>query len=74
MLRKGDIIYMATDGLVDIANPDRISFSSLRLKQFLAVHYHLPLSEQKEALEKEIDNFRQGVEQRDDVTFVCVKI
>ncbi|MCS7004765.1 MAG: SpoIIE family protein phosphatase [Cytophagales bacterium] len=73
-VRKGDTMFLTTDGVADLINPMRQSYGTGRLKEFLANHYHLPFSELYPLLEEEFNNFQQGAEQRDDVTLLGLRI
>jgi serine phosphatase RsbU (regulator of sigma subunit) len=74
LLPKGAAIYLTTDGLVGLASPDGTKFSSLRIKDFFDKHAHLPMLEQKKLLEKTISEHQQGIEQRDDMTIMGIRL
>ncbi len=71
---EGDIIYFTTDGVIDIANQYRKRLGSQRLKDFLFENHSLPFDEQKERLSKLIKNYQKGADQRDDITFIGLKV
>lgn len=72
---KGTCLYLSTDGLIHVPNPQRRNFGSRRFKQTLAQYAHLPLAEQQEGILNTLREFQQSEEeQRDDVTLVGVKV
>lgn len=73
-LRKGDYLYMYTDGLTDQNSPDMQKFSSKRLKEFIQNTAHLSIAQQGEILQKALADFMQEEEQRDDIAVVGVKL
>jgi serine phosphatase RsbU (regulator of sigma subunit) len=74
-LKKGDVIYMFSDGYADqFGGPDGVKYKSSNLKKLLAEHYYKPMSEQKAILEKELENWRGSAEQVDDITMIGIRI
>jgi serine phosphatase RsbU (regulator of sigma subunit) len=73
-LKHGDLVYLTTDGIIDQPSPDRIRFGSLRLIDILKEIASRPTNEQKELIEKALLDYQQFEQQRDDVTFLGVKI
>jgi serine phosphatase RsbU (regulator of sigma subunit) len=73
-LDKGDILYLASDGIVDQHSPDRKKFSSRKLIEILQTNSTLPMGQQKLLLEKELDEHQQDEIQRDDITVVGIKL
>ncbi len=73
-LHKGDCVYMTTDGLEDAPNPKRKKFGTRRIKELLSENATLPLNTQKEILTKALDQHHAGTLQRDDITFIGLKM
>ena len=73
-LPKGSILYLVTDGVFDQSNRQRARYGKSRFKHFLSKHASLPLGEQKVSFLKELEDFRQGEDSRDDITLLAVKI
>lgn len=73
-VEKGDIIYLITDGIIDMADHTRKRFGSKKLTDFLSENHTLPLSEQKLKLERLIKDYQKGADQRDDITLVGLKV
>ncbi len=73
-VEEGDLIYLTTDGIIDIANQYRKRFGRRNLRDFIFENRHLSLTEQKNKLENLIDQYQSGADQRDDITFVALKV
>ena len=73
-LSKGDCLYLMTDGFSDQQNSDNKKFGTTRLLEFLEKNASLPLPIQREQLDDELKTHSWGVEQRDDITVLAVKI
>ena len=78
-LEKGDIIYLSGDGYPDqFGGPSGKKYMSKRFKELLLSNSGKPLEEQKEILEKTIENWKNGYgkiyEQTDDITIMGIKI
>ncbi len=74
VLVKGDCVYMSTDGIVDQNGPDRKRFGSKRFEDMIIDNCQLPIKEQRENINKQIDNFMHSEEQRDDITILGLQI
>ena len=72
---KGDAIYLSSDGYADQfgGEGDR-KFKSKRLKNMLLSIQDKSMSEQKEALAQEFQNWKGDKEQIDDATIIGVKL
>jgi serine phosphatase RsbU (regulator of sigma subunit) len=65
---EDDVIYLYSDGFVDqLGGPERKTFRSGRIKQLLLEIHHKPMYEQKALLEEACENWRQNIEQIDDI-------
>ncbi|MFN8255151.1 MAG: YfiR/HmsC family protein [Bacteroidales bacterium] len=74
LLEKGDLVYLSTDGIIDQPSPDRVRFGSLRFINLLQEIGNKPIPNQKEIIEKSILEYQEFEHQRDDVTFLGIKI
>ena len=74
LLDKGDLLYLSTDGIVDQPSPDRIRFGSVRFINLLKKIGNESLSEQQESIEQAILDYQKHEQQRDDVTFIGIKV
>jgi serine phosphatase RsbU (regulator of sigma subunit)/anti-sigma regulatory factor (Ser/Thr protein kinase) len=73
-LKKGDMLFIYTDGITEAMNEKREQFGEQRLLDFIYKYNHLPASEFKQKLNDEIATFTKGYPQSDDITFVVVKL
>ena len=65
---------MFSDGYVDqLGGPDRKTFKSTKFKQLLIYIHQKPMQEQKEILEREYEQWKQGVEQIDDIMVMGIR-
>lgn len=74
MLKQGDVIYLTTDGFIDQCDINRQNFGSANFKKLLQKNLSLPLSVQKQEYEKSFASYMQGADQRDDVTFIGIRL
>jgi len=74
ILEQGDIIYLYSDGFKDQNNKERKKIGSSKISRVLSENINEPLKIQKEQLEKLLDNWQDKEEQRDDITFIGLKL
>jgi len=73
--REGDRIYLFSDGYVDqIGGLDRKTFKSVRFKRLLKETSHMSMQEQHSVLREEIEIWRGGREQIDDILILGVEL
>jgi len=73
-LKKGDKIYLTTDGLTDQHSPEREKFGIPRFTDFLSKSGKLSMEEQKSKLENSLLGFMKYAKQRDDITIMGIEI
>ncbi|MFY9310409.1 MAG: SpoIIE family protein phosphatase [Bacteroidia bacterium] len=74
-LRKGDCIYLLTDGYADqFGGPGGKKFKYGRFKDFLLKIYNEPMPKQKELLWKEFMDWKGELEQVDDVLVIGIRV
>jgi serine phosphatase RsbU (regulator of sigma subunit) len=73
-LKKGDFLYLTTDGLLNQPDKDQHKFGTTRFKDFLRKIVHQPLEEQSHRLTTEIDHHLSETHQRDDMTVLVVRV
>ena len=78
-LFKNDILYLFTDGLVDqFGGPKGRKYSFKQFEQLVITNSSIPLLEQKEKIEKSIENWRTNYlkvfDQTDDITLLGLRI
>lgn len=72
--KENDIIYLFTDGYVDqLGGPDRKTFKSGKFKQLLISIHQKPMQEQKKILEKEYQEWKNDIEQIDDIMVMGIR-
>jgi serine phosphatase RsbU (regulator of sigma subunit) len=74
LINQKDSIYMFTDGLADQPNTAREKFNIFHFKNALQNIHSLPMFQQIELLEKELDIFSENTEQRDDISVVGLRV
>lgn len=74
-LKKGDTIYVFSDGLADqFGGPDGVKYKSAKLKKLLSENYYRPMAEQKALIEMEFENWKGSADQVDDITMIGIRI
>lgn len=74
VIEREDILYLSTDGFVDIPNPQRKSFGSKKLMEVLNQNMHLPMAQQRDQLIKIKEEYQEDADQRDDILFLGIKL
>jgi len=67
------VVYLFSDGLVDQNNEVGDKFGVQKLREFIKENATLPVNQQKELLNKMIDDFMGNEVQRDDITAAIFK-
>lgn len=73
-LNKGDKIFLTTDGYIDAPNPQRKKLGVKKLKEIIADNLNTPFADFKAKLIYELDTHQADSLQRDDITFLGLKI
>jgi len=74
---SGDIIYLMSDGLADQKikiDGKETRLKLRRVKEMLLKYSSLPMDKQKKKIEGELAELQDGLEQRDDITVIGVKL
>ncbi len=74
ILKKGDVMYLTTDGFIDQNDYNRKRYGTPRLLAFLEKIKDNKLTKQEQMLEEELARWQQNEIQRDDITIIGVKI
>jgi len=74
ILPKDSLLYLSSDGLVDQCNPQRKKFSTKRLIEYLGEMVTLDMDAQDKFLNDKLDEFQGQYVQRDDITFMGIKL
>jgi sigma-B regulation protein RsbU (phosphoserine phosphatase) len=73
-IRPGQIIYIGTDGIPESRNSNGESYGRKRLYQTIQKHAAEPAKKIVDAILKDIERYRGGFEQEDDITLVIIKV
>jgi serine phosphatase RsbU (regulator of sigma subunit) len=74
-IRKGDVIYLSTDGFADqFGGPSDSKYKIKNLKLFLSTIKDMPMAEQKQLLNEEFDRWRGGNDQVDDIAIIGIRV
>ena len=80
-LRKGDILFLYTDGVTEAMDKDENQYGEDRLKKILSFgeKYSEGFTENQiaesvcKAVRADIEQFTDGAEQSDDITMLCIR-
>jgi serine phosphatase RsbU (regulator of sigma subunit) len=73
-LQKGDVLYIFSDGYADQFGGEMAKkLMSKGFRKVLMAMYDKPMKEQKDLLDREFENWRQEIEQMDDVILIGIK-
>jgi serine phosphatase RsbU (regulator of sigma subunit) len=74
-VRRGDTIYIFSDGYVDqFGGPDGAKYKLHNLKRILGEIYYRPMVEQRNILENEFSRWKGSENQVDDITLIGIRI
>ncbi|MCF6364685.1 MAG: tetratricopeptide repeat protein [Bacteroidales bacterium] len=73
-LEQNDMLYLLTDGYIDQDSPEGKKIGSAGVAGLLNKIGLLPLKQQKEIMIKLLNSHKKDVYQRDDITFLGIKI
>lgn len=74
VLKKGDAIYLTTDGYIDQANPKRERLGSTRFKSLIEDIHQVNMAAQKIIFEQALKDHQLDTEQRDDINLIGVRV
>lgn len=72
-IKKGDTVFLTTDGYADQNDVDRKKIGSIHLKAILEENATKPLDEINKILNDYLDKHQKGSEQRDDITVIGIR-
>ncbi|HTA81769.1 MAG TPA: SpoIIE family protein phosphatase, partial [Bacteroidia bacterium] len=74
-IKKGDMIYMFTDGYADqFGGPKGKKFKYKQLQDLIVSISQKPMKEQKKILEQTIEEWKGGLEQIDDILIIGIRV
>jgi len=71
---KGDMLYLTSDGYIDQNNNERRRFGTVKFMKLLRIISNRPTIAQRQVLLRELIDFMEGEEQRDDISIWGIKI
>ena len=73
-IEKNDMIYMFSDGIIDqFGGPNKKRFMLKKLKEMLQQIHKRDLSEQKEIIFREFNNWKHDLVQTDDIMVMGIR-
>jgi phosphoserine phosphatase RsbU/P len=73
-MAAGDRLFIYTDGIIDVPDPEGESFGLMRLKDVLDANAKAPLSELKSVILETLHHYCEKELTHDDVTFIALEI
>ena len=73
-MKKGDRIFLYTDGVTEAMNPQDELFGDQRLLAWMNEHRREELEDVLHGLRKEISVFANGADQNDDITMLMFEL
>lgn len=72
-LVPGDMVILYTDGVTEMRNPDKEEYGLSRVRNLLIENHKLNAEEFASLLVEDVDRFRNGASQHDDMTMLVFK-
>ena len=73
-ISKGDMMYLYTDGFADqFGGPEEKKFKSISFRQLLLEIHNKPLEEQKQILDRTLEDWRGNLNQIDDILVMGIR-
>lgn len=72
-LYPGDMVILYTDGVTEMRNPDKEEYGLVRLRKLLIENHTLQADQFAALLVEDVDSFRNGASQHDDMTMLVFK-
>lgn len=73
-VNKNDILYLTSDGYIDQNNLKRKRFGTQKLMNLIKENYNKDINIQRKIFLDEFEKHKSGVNQRDDITIIALKI
>ncbi len=73
ILNKKDMLFLATDGMIDQNDSERKRFGTAKYMQTILQNIDKPLEDMKVSFEIALDKFQLDEQQRDDITVIGIK-
>ncbi|MBD3672236.1 MAG: SpoIIE family protein phosphatase [Planctomycetaceae bacterium] len=72
-IQAGDLILLATDGLIELRNKDDEMFGNDRLKQIILENQELPATQLRDLIKQKIHEFHPDPNLPDDITLLLIE-
>ena len=72
-LNPGDVLFLATDGIIELRNQQGEMFGAERLKKLLLTYQNLPADQMKQQLRRRVLEFHPFEHPPDDITMVILE-
>ena len=73
LLKKGDMIYLTSDGIIDQNDKDRHRFGTEKFLALLLSLREVPMNRQSDYIVQSLNDYKQDEEQRDDISVIGIK-
>ncbi len=73
-LKKGSILYIGSDGLIDQNNKKRVRLGNKKVQEVILDNIDKTMAQQKQALETLLVDYIEGTEQRDDILYMGIRL
>lgn len=72
-LRRGDLVFLYTDGLIEAHSPTKVPFGLDRALGVLERHARSGIRKVLDAVKQEVDGFTRSLEAEDDITLIAFR-
>jgi phosphoserine phosphatase RsbU/P len=73
-VQEEDLVFFYTDGIIEAMNENHEQYQTDRLVQTLLENHHEKVEEIEKRVMQSVQDFTEGVSQRDDITMVLLKV
>jgi sigma-B regulation protein RsbU (phosphoserine phosphatase) len=73
-VKTGQVYVASTDGIWETMGPQGEMFGINRFRELIRRYAHLPAAQISKSLSKDLELFRGGSKQSDDIAFVVIKV
>jgi sigma-B regulation protein RsbU (phosphoserine phosphatase) len=73
-VKSGQVYIVSTDGLWETINPKGEMFGTNRFRELIRRYAHLSAAQISRRISKDLEDFRGGSKQSDDIAFVVIKV
>jgi len=73
-VKTGQVYVASTDGIWETADPKGEMFGISRLRELIRRHAHLSAVQISKRISIDLEDFRGGSKQSDDIAFVVIKV